>query len=274
MITIPVAVANEWFRKQIDFFQFQHFEVYGEDAINKAIIPIVNRNRRTEEIQKDVDWNIKLPYKMVDSILDIYNLDKDWFIPTNVFVAAKQVIEDLPDDELIEVIDSDLVHLKKYDGIEPNYDEVVADAYYENWHLKTSTRESQNYHVIRKYINHNDFKYMNGGFNIISRVKTFKKIMDDVINISIKIGYDQKGNNHSWWQTMYGLNVACHNHKIKMIDGRNCYYPSANQLQDRHHIAHYCCDKIMDKRNMNNLKPDEFPNNKFYNQAKKWLKSV
>lgn len=274
MITIPVAVANEWFRKQIDFFEFQHFEVYGKEATNKAIVPIVKRNYITEPIKEDVEWNLKLPYKMVDSILDLYDLKKDWFIPTNVFTAAKQIIEDLPDSEVVEIIDSDLVHLKRYESIEPDYNEVIADAFYENWHLKTSNRNRENFHVIRKYLKHNIFSYMNGGFNLIARVGTMKAIIDEIIEVSIKIGYEQKGNNHSWWQAMYGLNVACHNNKIKMIDGKNCYYPNINELKDQHHIAHYCCDSFMDKRNMNGLKPNEFPSNKFYNQAKIWLKSV
>jgi len=274
MITIPVAVANDWFKKQIDFFQYQHFEVYGKEAMQKAIIPIVKRNYINESIKEDVDWNLKLPYKMVDSILDLYSLDKDWLIPTNVFTAAKQIIEDLPDNEIVEIIDSDLVHLKKYDGVEPSYNEVIADAFYEDWHLKTSTRNSENFYVIRKYLKHNDFKYMNGGFNVIARVDTMKAIIDEIIEISIRICFEQKGNNHSWWQAMYGLNVACHNNKIKMIDGKNCYYPNINKLRDEHHIAHYCCDSYMDKRNMNGLEPEKFPNNKFYNQAKKWLKSV
>ena len=108
MITIPVAVANDWFKKQIDFFQYQHFEVYGKEATQKAIIPIVKRNYINESIKEDVDWNLKLPYKMVDSILDLYSLDKDWLIPTNVFTAAKQIIQDFPDNEIVEIIDSDL----------------------------------------------------------------------------------------------------------------------------------------------------------------------
>lgn len=274
MITIPVAVANEWFRKQIHFFQFQHIEVYGKEAKEKTIIAIVNKNYPGEEKKQNINWDMKLPYKMVDSILDMYNLDKDWFIPTNVFTAAKQVIEDLPNDEIVEIIDADLVHLKKYTGTVPKQNEVIADAFYENWHLNTSTRNSQNYHVIKEYLKHNDFRYMNGGFNVITRVDTLKSIIDEIIEVSIKICKEQKGNNHSWWQAMYGLNIACHNNRIKMIDAKNCYYPNINQLKSQHHIAHYCCDSIFNKRDMDNINKEEFPDNQFYNQAKKWLKSV
>jgi len=274
MITIPVAVANEWFKKQIDFFQFQHLEVYKKKAKDRAIVCVVNRNNIKEEIANDVDWDIKLPYKMVDSVLDLYGLEQDYYIPTNVFTAAKQIISDLRDDQVVEVIDADLVHLKPLKEPKLAFNEVIADATYEDWHLKCSTRNSEHYEVIRKYVTHNDFKYMNGGFNIIARVDTLKSIIDEVIDYSIKIGTEYKNTQIGWWQAMYGLNVACHNNKIKMIDGKNCYYPSVNNLKATHHIAHYCCDKYMDKRIINNLQPDKFPKNKFYTQVKKWLKSV
>lgn len=274
MITIPIAVANDWFKKQIYFFQYQHLEVYGEDAVNKAIIPIVNKNHPNEHIKDSVDWDMKLPYKMVDSILDMYDLKDDWFIPTNVFTAAKQVIMDLPDEQVVEIVDSDLVHIKKYTGPYPEYNQVIADAHYEDWHLKTSTRESENFYVIEKYLKHNDFKYMNGGFNVIARVGTLRVIIDEIIEVSINIGKEYERDLCSWWQAMYGLNVACHNNRVTMIDGKNCYYPSINQLEDNHHIAHYCCDSLFNKRDMNNLQSDKFPDNIFYNQAKKWLESV
>jgi hypothetical protein len=274
MITIPVTVAIPYFKKQIDFFQYQHIEVYGDNAKNKVIIPIVKRNNKSEEIKEDIDWNMRLPYKMVDSILDIYNLEEDWYIPTNVFTAAKQVIRHLPNDEIVEIIDADLVHLKKYDGYIPKRNEIIADATYENWHLKTSTKQSEHFPVISKYLRHQDFKYMNGGFNVISRVDTIRRIIDEVIQVSIDISRTEKGSTVGWWQAMYGLNVACHNNRIKMIDTQNCYYPSINKIKPSHHIAHYCCDNIFDKRNMENISENEFPDNEFYNQAKKWLKSV
>lgn len=274
MISIPCAVANEYFRRQISFFEFQHLKIYGDDAKNKAIIPIVKRNNKQEPIQNDVDWGLKLPYKMVDSVLDIYDLERDIYIPTNVFTAAREIIQDLPDNEVVEIIDADLVHLKKYDGYIPKFDEVVADGIYNDWHLHITKPTSHNNGVIKKYLKHSYYNYMNGGFNVIARVKTLRKIINEIIETSIKIGTEQNGNNHSWWQAMYGLNIACHNNKIKMIDAKNCYYPNVNNLESRHHIAHYSCDPIFDKRNMGKIDVSKFPNNEFYKSAKEWLETA
>lgn len=273
MISIPCAVANEYFRRQISFFEFQHLKVYGDEAKNKAIIPIVKRNNKNEPIQDDVNWGLQLPYKMVDSVLDIYDLKRNIYIPTNVFTAAREIIKDLPDDEVVEIIDADLVHLKKYDGYIPKFDEIVCDAIYENWHMHITKPKSANSGIIKKYLKHDDYNYMNGGFNVIGRVKTLKKIINEIIETSIKIGTEQNGNNHSWWQAMYGLNIACHNNRIKMVDTHNCYYPNVNNLESWHHIAHYSCDPIFDKRNMESINVNDFPNNEFYKAAKEWLRT-
>ena len=62
MITIPITVAIPYFEKQIDFFQYQHIEVYGDNAKNKVIIPIVKRNNKSKEIQEDVNWKNRVKW--------------------------------------------------------------------------------------------------------------------------------------------------------------------------------------------------------------------
>tara|TARA_R110000803_G_scaffold21209_6_gene53605 strand:+ start:1989 stop:2819 length:831 start_codon:yes stop_codon:yes gene_type:complete len=273
MISIPCAVANNYFKPQVLFFQFQHLQVYGSEAVNKTIIPIIKYNHFNETPVEGVDWDMKLPYKMVNSVYDYIDSDKQWHIPINVFTAAKQIIEDLPDDKVVEIIDADLVHLKPhpegYDNIP--YDVVISDAIYEDWHMHISKPNGQNRRVISDYLTHNEEGYMNGGFNVIGRVKTIKKIIDDVILYSKLVTEKEKGNQHSWWCAMHGLNIACHNHKIKMIEGNNCYYPNVNKLIDNHYIAHYSCDPVFDKHKILNLDVTAFPDNLFYNQAKKWI---
>ena len=273
MITVPVAVAVEYFKPQILFFQYQHLEVYGDDAKNKTIIPIIKYNHFGENKVEDVDWNMKLPYKMVDSVYDYIKSNKQWHIPINVFTAAKQIIEDLPDEEVVEIIDADLVHLKKYPSSydHMDYNIVIADATYEDWHMHIANVNGQNRKVVSEYINHNEEGYMNGGFNVIGRVKTIKGIIDDVILYSKLVTEKEKGNQHSWWCAMHGLNIACHNNKIKMIGGGNCYYPNVNALKEQHYLAHYSCDPVFDKHKILNLDINTFPDNLFYNQAKKWL---
>ena len=55
MISIPCVVPAEAFRKQISFFEFQHKEVYGGNAANKTIIPIVKYNHFGDTPVDDVD---------------------------------------------------------------------------------------------------------------------------------------------------------------------------------------------------------------------------
>ena len=273
MISIPCVVPAEPFRRQISFFEFQHKEVYGENAKNKAIIPIVKYNHFGDTPVDDVDWGITLPYKMVDSVFKFVKGKEQGYLPINVFTAAKQIIDELPDEEVVEIIDADLVHLKpypeKYDRIP--YNVVVADNLYEDWHMHISKTDGFNRRIISKHLSHSDNLYINGGFNVIGRVRTIKMLMDDIIKYSCLITKEHLGTEHSWWCAMYGLNIACHNNKIRMIDGDNCYYPSVNKLENKHYIAHYSVDKIFDKHKTPNLDISKFPDNLFYNQAKKWL---
>jgi len=276
MISIPCVVPIEAFRKQISFFQHQHNKVYGEDASKKAIIPIVKYNHYGEKPISDVDWNMTLPYKMVDSVYEYVKGSEQWYIPINVFTAAKQIIEHLGDDEVVEIIDADLVHLKPYpkEYDKMPYDLVFADNTYEDWHMHISKTDGINRKVIDDYLWHDMNAYINGGFNVIGRVKTIKKIIDDVIKYSCLVTEKEKGNQHSWWCAMHGLNIACHNHRIKMVTPGNCYYPNVNELKDEHYIAHYSCDPLFNKHKIPNVDTSKFPDNLFYNQAKEWLSQL
>ena len=227
-----------------------------------------------------IDWGLTLPYKMVESVYDLITInnkfDSKIYIPINVFTSAKQIIDSLEDNTLVEIIDADLVHLKPYPQNYHNIkdDEVITDNFYEKWHMHISTPDSINRHVINEFLLHNEEGYMNGGFNVIGKVKTLKKIMNDIILYSIKVTEKMIGiNNHSWWCAMYGLNIACHNNKIKMINGDNCYYPGINNLQENHYIAHYISEKIYDKRNIPNVDIEKLPDNIFYNAAKEYLET-
>lgn len=281
-ISIPSTVANDHFKKQIMFFQYQHHKVYGKDAVNKAIIPIIKYNyyHEKQNSAKDVNWNLTLPYKMVDSVYDLIPINSKYdpkiYIPINVFTCAKQIIQDLEDDVLVEIIDADLVHLKRYPVEYHNIkdDEIIADNYYENWHMFISKPNSRNRYVIQEFLTHNEEGYMNGGFNIIGKVKTIKRIIDDIILYSIKVTEKMNSDPHSWWCAMHGLNIACHNNKIKMINGDNCYYPNVNNLENKHYIAHYSCDPLYNKRLIPNVDIKLFPNNAFYRAAKEYLNTL
>jgi hypothetical protein len=271
MISIPVAVATPHFKWQISLFEYQHFKVYGKDAINKAIIPIVKRNFRYQEKINDVDWGLKLPYRMVESVLDLYDLNDEIYIPSNCYTAIKQILSEISDDECIEILDADMPHIRPYNGYIPKDDEILADDRYESWHMHIVDENGDNRNIIQKYLKHNDSGYMNGGSNIIAKASTMKKIIDEVIDVGLQIGLEHKGTKHSWWQSMYAINVACHNNRIKMISRDGCYFPNINELDDKHHIVHYSCDPIFNKSQFPLINIKEFPNNAFYNAVKSWI---
>lgn len=270
MITIPVAVANDLFRWQISFFEFQHKKIYGNEAKNKALILIIKRNFREEPIINDVDWNLTLPYKMVESVYDLYpNLKTRTYNPINLYTSVLQIIENLDDEECVEIVDADMVHLKKFDIYNLKDDEIYTDDVYENWHMFVN---SKNRFVIQKYLKHDLEGYMNGGSNVIAKVKTLKKLLPEIIEVAIDIATYSELESHRWWSAMFALNVACHNQKIKMINTNSCYYPNINQLDlQKHHMVHYSCDPLFRKTEFPNIDFTKFKNNEFYNSIKEWL---
>lgn len=272
MITIPVAAPTPLFRWQVSFFQYQHIKCYGEDAMNKVIIPIVNRNHSGDETLSSVDWDMKLPYKMVNSIFDYTSETDVAFCASNVFFAAWQVIDGLDDDLVVEVQDCDIVHLRPYSGPLPEQGEVIVNYLYEDWHMHIGNPNSQNVEIIKPYLTHSDEWYPNGGFNTIVRVGTLRKIVKEIVDYSIEVGRQNRGTQHAWWQQMYGLNIACHNNNIHMIAMDNCYFPNVNSLNlEFQHQAHYSCDPIFNKNKFPNVNVETFPNNEFYNSIKDWL---
>lgn len=272
MISIPVAVATPHFKWQISLFEYQHFKVYGVNAYRKAIIPIVKRNHKHEIKVESIDWNLKLPYVMVESVLDLYDLTDSIYIPTNCYSAIKQVLHHIPDQEHIEILDADMPHIRQYNGYLPTENEVLADDRYEPWHMHIAKEDGANRSIITKYLQHPDNNYINGGSNIIIKASLLKRIIDDVINIGIKIADEHKGTPHAWWQSMYAINIACHNHRIKMISTDSCYYPNINEIDlAKHHIVHYSCDPIFNKSQFPIINIKDFKNNAFYNAVKSWI---
>ena len=271
IVSVPVAVARDNFKWMIQFFDYQHRKIYGEKATSKSVILIQKRNFRHDVKVESVDWNLTLPYKMVDSAYDMeYNLpDGDRYMAVNLFTAITHVINDLNDEDYIEILDGDMCHIRSFNSVLPKDNEINADSAYENWHLFNN---SKNRYVIEKYLKHSEEGYMNGGFNALSKVKVMKQLLPEIIDVAIDIVKTSPNHLHRWWSCMYALNVACHNQRIKMISRDDCYYPREGDiLTDNMHLAHYSCDPVFDKRKFPNININGFKDNIFYNSAKEWM---
>jgi len=86
MISIPVAVNTSIFKMQLDLFWFNHKRIYGQDAINKAMAIIVNRNNKWDAPNRTPLCATEIPYKMCQSYhkyIDIH-IEHSYFKPLNI----------------------------------------------------------------------------------------------------------------------------------------------------------------------------------------------
>lgn len=273
MISIPIAVYNGLFEWQLDLFWRQHKKIYGNNAYKKAFAVIIERNRKTEKRCTALDWNIDIPNKLClphfDCIKD--KASEEYLMPMNIQVGLCQIIDMFDDEEVIELLDCDMFHIKPFPEQKINDNEFFVSAIYEDWHLKSLT---DNKYIIKKYLKKNNSGY-NGGFvPIIGKVKTYKKMLKDWINLHIKIAGEHLGEKEvliRWWSGMYSFQVACANNNIKLIDRDWVHIPPTNSLSENHYICHYSCDNYFNKKKFPRTNPSNYPKNKYYDTIREWL---
>jgi hypothetical protein len=273
MITIPVAAPNKLFQWQSSLFQYAQKKVYGIQSTLNSKLLIVDRNSHGS-IVKEVDWNINIPYKIVDGIHSVL-LETDnhsYFSAGNLFFAINQIISDLNEEEFLCIVDCDVIPLKKYDSILPGEEEVVTCNLYEDWHMFMENPSKKNFYVVQPYLKHGDYEYMDGGFvPVIIKIKTLKKIINEVIDLSILIARNYLESPFGWWMQMWAFQIACHNNRIKCISQDNTYFPNVNEFnRENHHFAHYSCDPLFKKSSFPNHNIADFPDNDFYNLIREW----
>ena len=270
MISIPTAVYNNTFKWQLNLFWFNHKIVYGDMAASKTAPVLVKRNYIRDKKMDNFDWHIDVPVRICESYFDYFiGLDKEKYLPINIQTGLYQIINTLDDNEIIELLDCDMFHLKPAPITDIPDDELHVSTIYEDWHLFSLTKNSN---VINKFTGGNK-NYYNGGFvPIIGKVKTFKKLLLDWIFFHKNIvDNSTEGSVTSWWAGMYSLQAACEVNKVKMVSKDYCYVPNVNHLNDDHYIAHYSCDPIFNKHNIKNIDVNKFKDNLFYDRVKQWL---
>lgn len=273
MISVPIAVCAGNFWMQLDLFWHQHKKVYGYNAHRKALALVVNKNIWSDPEHEKLPWDIDVPYTMVKSCFDYLNVEniKDQLIvPLNIQTSLLQVINSFDDDEVIELLDCDMFHMKPAPKIEVK-DEIVVSDVYETWHLKSLTDHKW---VIDPFLSQSHGKY-NGGFvPIIGRAKTFKKIIIDWMQLHKRIFLSTDSKDYKWWSGMYALQVACANHRIYMRNEDFVYIPGYNQIKPWHYISHYSCDTKFNKKiikQIDDVNTERFEDNAFYNAVKEWF---
>lgn len=270
---IPVSIVDGKFKWMANFWAYMQKRVYGTQALENSLLTVVKQNRLTDPTYTNIDWDLKgIPYRMVDGIWKYVDSENPNCIVINVFSAVKQVVDDYADTDIICITDMDVIPMRPYDGRLPTEGEAICYDGYEDWHMFIANKEKQNYNRIKKYLIHEEQGYMNGGFvPIIIRVSTFKKIVDDVISIAEQIIESDETQDWRWWSCMTAFSIACHNHKVRMIDADNTYVPNFNQLKPNHLFTHYSVDPIFHKHTFPNHNIKEYPNNGFYNFVKDWI---
>jgi len=261
---------------------YQHFceTIYGN--CDNSLILIGHQNKSTEpyyETFDEIGWDfLNIPYKMVDSI-NTGNSNDDYnnmhFVAINVFYNIKSIVHALDDTEVYCILDCDVIPIRRYKGLMPTDDTVICFDLYEDWHMFIENPSKSNFNKIEKYLQHKEYNFMNGGFvPILITGKNLKKILDDIIEISIQIVKDSKFDNFGWWCSMAAFQIACHNHKIKCISENNTFIPNINSFDYKTMFAHYSVSPLMSKSNVDSWQTDLFQFNFFYNEVKKWHKEI
>jgi hypothetical protein len=275
MISVPIAVNNEYFRPQLELFWFNHLKTYGESAAReKALAVIIKRNATYEQRRETCDWAAGIPHAMAESYFDLRSdLIKPAYLPINIQVGLSQVIDKFADEQVIEVLDCDMFHLKPHPELVVADDELIVTDIYEAWHLLSLTDYR---HVIEPFFK-NGGGYYNGGFvPIIGKAKTFKKLLPDWTELHKQIVDVQSDGNLQWWAGMYALQAACENQAVWMRAMDLCYVPPINELADQHYIAHYSVDQKFNKKvwGWPRIDVSSFEDNQYYRRVLEWMRQA
>ena len=273
MISIPIAVYNSLFEWQIDLFWHCHKKVYGNDAYNRTVAAIIDRDDDRQVSHNLMLCQTDIPYKFCRPYFDYYKIPTDfWLRPLNIQAGLDQLLRNFGNDQIIELLDCDMCHLRAPDNIDVADRVLIVDTVYEQWHLRAL---SENSFIIKNLWPPSSKKYYNGGFvPIIGRCSTFRIIMNDWADFHQKIApMVPTGDTRVWWAGMYSLQAACEKNQVRMVSKNMCYVPKANKLSSEHHIVHYSIDTDFNKKTFPAINIKNFPNDKFYNEVKDWLKN-
>jgi hypothetical protein len=271
MISVPIAVNNYNFKMQLELFWFNHKATYGENAAREKLRAVIIKRNTAAEQKKDIcEWAGDIPHFMAEAYFDLRkDLTNPYYLPINIQLGLDQVIDAFDDEQIIELLDCDMFHFRPHPELTVADDEIIVSDIYEEWHLKSL---SDHRDVIAPFFK-NEGNYYNGGFvPIIGKVKTFKKLLPDWIELHKRIVEAQTNCDLLWWAGMYSLQAACENNAIWMRAMDLCYVPCINALRDNHYIAHYSVDYRFNKKTWPTIDISSFEENKYYSRVLDWMR--
>lgn len=273
MISIPVVVHSDYFKWQLNLFWYSQQQVYGNRARDVTLAAVVKRNLRDDVSHETLEWGMNIPHIMCDPYFDYLGWDGHTEIvqtPLNIQTALAQILPELDEDQVIEVLDADMFHMRKAPKTQIPHGELHVDDVYEAWHFKSL---SDNRYVIQPYFA-NGGRFYNGGFvPILGTVKTFRTILPEWTAVHRHILTIPYSGHIHWWGGMFGLQAACEKAKVRMIAKDYCYVPGVNQVQPSHYAAHYAVDTKFSKRVFPQVDESVFEDNVFYRRVSNWLRS-
>jgi hypothetical protein len=271
MISVPIAVNNHYFKMQLELLWFNHKVTYGEFVAREKLRAVIVKRNTIGEPRKDIcEWADDIPHVMAEAYFDVRkDLTNPILLPINIQLGLSQVIAAFDDEQIIEVLDCDMFHLRPHPDLAVEDNELIVADIYEDWHLKSLTDHKD---VIARFFK-NQGNYYNGGFvPIIGKAKTFKRILPVWIEVHKQIVEVQSNVDFYWWAGMYSLQAACENNAVWMRAMDLCYVPGINALKDEHYIAHYSVDQRFDKKNWPSIDVSSFENNEFYTRVLEWMR--
>src|SRR4030095_9312806 len=271
MISVPIAVNNNHFRMQLELFWFNHKATYGESAAREKFRAVIIKRTTVGEQPKDIcDWAGDITPVMADAFFDVRkDLTNPVLCPINIQLGLSQVIAAFEDEQVIEVLDCDMFHLKPHPDLTVADDELIVADIYEEWHLRSLTDHKN---VIEPFFK-NGGNYYNGGFvPIIRKAKKVRKILPVWIELHKLIVEAQSDGELQWWAGMYSLQAACENNAVWMRAMDLCYVPGINSLNDDHYIAHYSVDHKFNKNTWPDIDVSSFEENEFYTRVLRWMR--
>ena len=270
VISIPVSVHVDHFKWQLDLFWYSHLRVYGDAARDKAKAIVIKRNVISEPKHERLEWDTDIPHVMCESFFDYFgettptnHLHK----PLNIQVGLSQIIDQFADDQIVELLDCDMFHLRPYREADIDARHLIVCDIYETWHLGSLST----YRPVIEMFFENGGRFYNGGFvPIIGRVAAFKRVLPHWIAVHRQmLSMDYPKLIH-WWAGMYALQAACEKTQVQMVAEDCCYFPSVNDLRESHHVCHYSCDRYFDKNLYPRIDPATFDDNLFYRRVREW----